>query len=82
MWIKTSQNSGRLISVARSPSTYGKQMILWLLNNTKKEIPMISSINNWREIKILQLLQVQDLISLKYRLLYMKLKKNKIKALA
>ena len=35
MWIKTSQNSGRLISVARSPSTYGKQMILWLLNNTK-----------------------------------------------
>ena len=35
MWIKTSQNSGRLLSVARSPSTYGKQMILWLLNNTK-----------------------------------------------
>ena len=33
MWIKTSQTSGRLFSVARSPSSYGKQMILWLTSS-------------------------------------------------
>ena len=35
------------------PRTYLE--LNWLLNSTTKEIPMISSINNWREIKILQL---------------------------
>jgi len=33
MWIKTPQTSGRLFSVARSPSSYGKQMILWLTSS-------------------------------------------------
>ena len=33
IWIKTSQTSGRLFSVARSPSSYGKQMILWLTSS-------------------------------------------------
>ena len=33
IWIKTSQTSGRLFSVARSPGSYGKQMILWLTSS-------------------------------------------------
>ena len=33
MWIKTSQTSGRLFSVARSPSSYAKQLILWLTSS-------------------------------------------------
>ena len=30
MWIKTTQNNGRLFSVARAPCCYGKQLVVWL----------------------------------------------------
>ena len=33
MWIKTSQNNGRLFSVARAPCCYGKQMVMWLTSS-------------------------------------------------
>jgi len=33
MWINTTQASGRLISVARSPGSYVKQMVMWLTGN-------------------------------------------------
>ena len=33
MWIKTSQSSGRLFGIARSPSSYAKQMIMWLTSS-------------------------------------------------
>lgn len=32
----------------------------WMINNKNKDIPMISSINNWREIKTLQLLGTDE----------------------
>ena len=49
MWIKTSQDFGRLISVARSPSSYGKQMIMWLKSSSKfgvYDAPTGTSINS------------------------------------
>ena len=33
MWIRTSQNNGRLLSVARAPCCYGNQMVMWLTSS-------------------------------------------------
>ena len=49
MWIKTSQDFGRLISVARSPSSYAKQMVMWLKSSSKFGVynsPTGTSINS------------------------------------
>ena len=47
IWIKTSQTSGRLFSVARSPSSYGKQMILWL---TSSKVGIYGSSNSMNTV--------------------------------
>ena len=59
MWIKTSQTSGRLFSVARSPSSYGKQMILWLTSSKVGIYGASNSINTvndntWKFITIVR----------------------------
>lgn len=49
MWIKTSQNYGRLISVARAPSSYANQMVMWLKSSSKFGVynaPTRTSINS------------------------------------
>ena len=59
MWIKTSQNNGRLFSVARSPSSYGKQMILWLTNskvgiyNSSNSASTVND-NTWKFITVVR----------------------------
>lgn len=59
------------------PRTYLE--LNWLLNNKKKEIPMISSINNWREIKTLQLLGTDEYDSLVPEIYKISHKKEKCK---
>ena len=49
IWIKTSQDFGRLISIARSPSSYAKQMVMWLKSSSKFGVynsPTGTSINS------------------------------------
>lgn len=60
------------------PRTYLE--LNWMINNNHKNIPMISSINNWREIKTLQLLGTDEydaLVPEIYNIIHKK-EKNKI----
>ena len=60
------------------PRTYLE--LNWMKNNNHKNIPMISSINNWREIKTLQLLGTDEydaLVPEIYNIIHKK-EKNKI----
>ena len=59
LWIKTSQNNGRLFSVARSPSSYGNQLILWLTSSKTGIYGANNSINtvnnnSWKFITVVR----------------------------